>query len=789
MDSTDLSLSGGVYRFDEFELDTRRRSLVRRGAPVTVSPKAFEVLTYLVENPGRVVSKEELLKAVWRDSYVEEGSLSQQVSQLRKAMGDGAGAIVTIPGRGYQFAAKVEVVAESVPRDEVARNGAQVLLPDGVLVRERATVLVEESSVARVVGRGRPRWVRWAIGLAVVAIGVGGWAGWRRLRMPGADELRQVVVAEFINGTSDQTFDRMLRRALEIDLDQSPYMDVLSEGEAVATLRMMGQKSDDAMTADIAREICVRTNRQVLLTGSIVSVGDVYLVTLEATDCNTRKSLAGAKAEASSKERVLGALDTVADRVRRQLGESKKSVASFEVPISQATTPSLEALKSYSIALYLTDQGKDWTETLPLYQRAVEQDPQFAMAWGAMANDYYNLSELRLASESYAKAFALSDRVSAKERLILQAHYYTEGQNDLVEGIKVYQSWAETYPHEWTPWLDEANAYNELGEYDRAIVAGRQALRLETKRGVIYTVLARAYMDSNRMEEAKAVGREAIANGQESQAVHSKLLLVAYAQHDAEAVTRETKWGEANNSGWYGWYFPYLQGEEAGAAGRYREAEEWFRRSVAVASRENLAETADDVLIDEATMEYQLGDAAAARATVGRIRKPNADDPDLALLRVHLGDVAAGERFVAAHGGSSGEGTKMTFVSVPLVKAALALERNRAADAIAALETTRVYEMTSFQVPTERGVAYMKLGQAEMAAGEYRRILTAMGPGLGSSLYPLAHLGLARAYAAEGKKAESAKEYEALFEGWKDADGDLPVLVETKVEYARVSGK
>jgi len=796
MDSANLSLSGGVYRFDEFELDIRRRVLARGGVLVAVSPKAFEVLLYLVVNPGRVVSKDELLKAVWPDSFVEEGSLAQQVSQLRKAMGDRAGAIVTIPGRGYQFAAKVEMPAAAVTdvvahtRSEEAHEARSFEGTAGVLVRERTRVRIEESTTEATQREG---WMsvkrRWGIGVAAALLVAGGVADWQWHRLRGTGAIEQVVVADFVNATGDQAFDRTLRRALEIDLGQSPFMDVLSEREAVSALALMGQKGDEPMTYDVAREVCVRTNRHVLLLGHILSVGQVFLLTVEATDCNTGKALASAKAEASSKEKVLDALDTVADRVRRGLGESAKSVKSFEVPVEQATTPSLEALKAYSMAQYLGAQGKDETVTIPLYQRAVELDPQFAMAWGALANDYYNSSEQRLASEDYAKAFALSDRASARERLVLRAHYYGEGQNNLEEGIKTYQQWTATYPHDMSPWVNMANQYTQVGEYELAIPAAEQGVKVGSNHPVSYSVLARALMRANRMDEAKAVGQQAVEHKQDGPGLHSTLLLIAYAQHDAAALAAETKWGEANHTGWYGWYFPYLQAKEAAVAGRVRQAEEGFARSIEVATRENLTEAADDLLIDEATVECEYGMQARARATLSRMHNQDVKAEDLAAVKVRLGDAAWGERFLAAHAEDAPGATIMTNVSIPLVKAEMAAQRGRPQEAIAALEPGRRFDAVDWAIPITRAEAYLAEGQPAMAADAYLETLTKLGPGADSPRYSLAELGLARAYAAEGKKAESAKAYEALFAGWKDADADLPVLLEAKAEYAREAGK
>jgi tetratricopeptide (TPR) repeat protein len=274
---------------------------------------------------------------------------------------------------------------------------------------------------------------------AVALLAAGTLLGWRLSRHTVPVDHRQVVLADFVNTTSDATFGQTLKRALAIDLEQSPFIEVLSDHDVLQTLQLMERKSDTAMTPDVAREVCERANRQVLLTGNVTAVGSKYLLTLEAVDCSSGKRLASAKAEARSREDVLGALDSVAERVRRGLGESARSVESYHVPIAQATTASLEALKMFSIGSYLATHGKDENETIPFFQKAIELDPQFAMAYSGLASRYYNLEEFELASEYDAKAFALSDHVSARERLMIQAHYYGEGQNDLNQGVKTYK--------------------------------------------------------------------------------------------------------------------------------------------------------------------------------------------------------------------------------------------------------------------------------------------------------------------------------------------------------------
>jgi DNA-binding winged helix-turn-helix (wHTH) protein/predicted Zn-dependent protease len=777
-----------IYRFGEFEVDPASRTFSRNGAPIPLYPKAFEILIYLVAHPGRVITKEEIFQAVWPESFVEEGNLARQISALRKALGDRSDYIATVPGRGYQFAARVELAPladaplESRTEDVVVQR-----------VRERTQVVIEESFPAPLAVRAPaqiPRSSRisrralgWSL-LGVLLVAAGATYLWMRFSKP--PELRKLLVADFTNTTGDTTFDRTLKRALEIDLEQSPFIDVMSEGEAVSTLRLMGRKDDSPITPEIAKELCERSNRQVLLAGNIAPLGGEYLLTLEATDCASGKRLTSAKAEAASRERVLGALDSVVDRVRSGLGESSKSLKSYDVPIQTATTSSLEALKSFSVGVTMSLQGKSETETLPFFQRAVELDPQFAMAYGAIGNDYYNLSEMNLAAQYFKKAFDLSGPVSAKEKLTLKAHYYAEGRNDLMQGIETYRQWADIYPSEWLPWANMANEYNELGQFTQAIAAGERALEMDPDQGVTYSVLVRAYRRANRYAEAKLIGLKAVQRHKDSSTLHGTLYQIAVAEHDADARSREVKWATDHSEGWYGFFFADLQAEEYASEGKYREAESAVRRGVEIAERDNLQESEDDILLDQAFVEFSLGQAAAARATLNRVRKLDPDAPDYPILQAELGNGASAETFLAAHGAETQPGTLMNFMYLPRVRAALAIQRGKPLGALDALEPASPYELADFYVLTEKAAASMLARRPDLAVPEFQKILSNPGVDPVSILYPLAHLGLARAFALQGNNAGSKSEYEKFFALWKDADSDVPVLKQAHREYAQL---
>jgi DNA-binding winged helix-turn-helix (wHTH) protein/tetratricopeptide (TPR) repeat protein len=768
-----------VFLFGEFRVDPQDRTLRRNDAPVVLNRRAFDVLLYLVQNPGRVVTKEELLKSIWPGAFVDENNLTQSMSALRRALEEHPGRhnyIATLSGRGYQFIAPVEALvppAALAPRASVVEEHPR---GNSLFLHQRTvttSVIAEETGQHALPAPRRRFAVPLILLAALVVAGGAGYPIWRFYHpLPTS---AKVVIADFQNTTGDATFDRTLTRVLEIDLGQSPYMDVMTEREVVSVLQYMGQPTDSALTPDLARQICERSNREAVLTGSIASLGSSYLLTLEATGCASGKSLAAATAQASTKEGVLAAVDSLADRVRSKLGESVRSREKYQVPTATATTPSLEALKSYSMGNYLDSLGKDETESLPFYQKAVELDPKFAMAWGAMAANYYNQAQFHKASALYAKAFQLSGSISAKEKLIIQAHYFAEGQRDIEGGIKIYKVWAATYPNDWVPVVNLCNQYTQIGQYPPAIEAGWRALQMQPGRGITYSVLARALTRANRFEEAKAVGRQAIQRHQDFTGIHATLYNIAFIQQDQPALAHETAWAAAHSDSWYKWFFPYTVAAADATLGKFQQAETVFLQSVNAAVEEKAVEGADSVLIDQARLEFDFGFPDAARKTLQRVSDQQTDQPDPAVLYAELGDPAPAERYIARYSSLASD-TEMQGMSLPRVRSALALLKGKPSEAVAALEPARPYEFYDYTVLAQRGAAYLKAGNGALAAAEYKKILANPGIAPGVWAYPLAHLGLARAYALTGDTAASRNEYAALFAAFQQADPGLPFL-------------
>jgi eukaryotic-like serine/threonine-protein kinase len=617
-----------------------------------------------VESSGKVVTKDELIKTVWPDSFVDESNLAHHVFALRKALGDRSAFIKTIPGRGYQFTAIVQEVNERQERiDELP-----LAVPGGVTLqrtREHAHLVIEEGTITITPKPNGPKW-RIYLPIASVVLALAAFVAWKLLQKKASPGYQRIVVADLTNSTGDPAFDRSLNRALEIDFGQSPLFGVMSESEAGAVLKLMGRKGDAPLTGDVAQEVCERDNRDVLISGAIAQVGSVYLLTLQATDCHSGKTLASAKAQARSKEEVLSAIDSTADHIRSQLGESAQSVESYGLPIAQVSTPSLEALKAHSIGRSMLYQGKDPTEILPYLQGAIELDPQFAMAYAAIGTNYYNTGSTILASQYFRKAFELRKNVGPKEWLSIEAHYYSDGLGDIEQGIKAYKAWVAIYPYEVTAWLNIANGYTELGQYAPAIEAAEHAFKLAPENAVSYNVLMRAYRKQNRLADAKSIGQLAVERGKGSLWIHAMLYEIAWWEQDETAIARELAWSEAN-SGYF--YFPYDRGKSEFFAGRYKEAIRLIESSHEIAEHAGLSESANAVFCDRATWDLEYGLGAEARETLQRVKlDPSA--ADIALARIRLGDLAYGQKFLEQQEASSPQATLVRFVLLPRVRAA-----------------------------------------------------------------------------------------------------------------------
>ncbi len=769
-----------VFRFENCTVDSARRVLLCVGQPVALNPKTFDLLLFLITHAGRVVTKEELLQALWPDSFVEERNLSQHVFLLRKALAERGLAerlIVTVPGRGYQFAARVEEVDEDTPARPAQGN-------DLVLhaVQSTTTVVVEEDTAPAGSGRlasnlrSHPRF--WLASAAVLLLACGIFVWWW-LHRP-APQLRKVVIAEFLNLTGDSSYDGTLKSALEVGLSQSPYIQVMGKAEEQGALATMEKAADTPLLRDTALEVCRRNDYQALINGKIELSGIRYPITMELVSCTTGKPLAVYRAEASGKPVVLDTLDVLAERARRKLGEPDKSIEQFQVPIRAATTFSFEALKDYEIGSNLGENSKI-LECIPYFQKAVDLDPKFASALASLGTAYFDLGASDKAVGYYKQAYDLSGNVTELERLYIQSNYHIMAEHDIVAGRDSFREWTQLYPEQETPWDELSTSNEQLGDYPAAITAAQRSLKVNVRPTMSYENLAWDYMRANRFADARRTIAEAQALGKDSFTEHQLLMRMAMIENDRGAIEREIAWTEKN---------PRLYGSlgtqavYAAAQGRVHRSEELFQSSISDAQKEVNAEVADSIRELEAEMEIELGRTAKALEILNQVK--NRDSLVFAVLATKAGDTSIGEATLRKPE-QFPRGTFEHNVYLPEIRALLALHRGDAAGAVTDLDPSIPYQLGAAEVIDLRGQALLAARQTAKARGEFQKLID--NPALDDDPYPrytLAYLGMARAYALDGNTSDSRDEYQKFFALWKDADTDVPVLLQARSEFARL---
>ena len=744
-----------LYEFGSFRLDASQRLLLRGGELIPLAPKAFDTLLALMESQGRVLAKDELLKAVWPDTFVEEGSLAQNISLLRKALGEGTNGlqyIQTIPKRGYRFVAPVKVagsVTGSEPPADSGLNGN----PNNSLPAARSS------------GPSR-KYVLAATAAMVVAVAA--MLGWQRARARPLTDKDVLVLADFTNSTGDPVFDGTLREALAFQLEQSPFLKTLDDEVMRQDLQLMRRSPQEHITQDLARDICVREADKAMLDGSIASLGKAYALELKATNCQTGAVLARQYAEAPDKEHVLPALAKVVEGMRAKLGESLNSIQKLAPPpdSSRVTTGSLEAFQAFHQGAEFYRQGR-YSEAMPSLQRATELDPNlaFAWAWRAVAYDNSGGSGARY-REYQDTAWALRDRVSAYERL-----WITSGRagQTIGEYIGNYESWARTYPRDPMPVIALGRIHASAGEFEEALAKFQEAYRLESRRAIDVIDLMRTYSRLNRFDEAKAVAEKMFAQGEDAPMLHRQLLAIAYAQADQESAAKQIEWFTGKTE-------EYLsladQGRQARVRGRLRESQELLERAASLARLRNLPDAAAGFRKPNAEGDALIGSCETARKT-GAVS---------AVVLALCGNPVLAERAEELNKQWS-SGYFKNPAQVPLNRAAAELGLGHPAKAVELLQSVAPYERAYPMSNYVRGLAYLRLHEGADAAAQFQKILDDRGNNWGP-LYPLSYIGMARGAALAGGVARARRAYEAFFALWEGADPDVPILLQARKEYA-----
>ena len=769
----------GAYRFGPFQLDVRERRLSRGTAVIPLRLKVFDTLRVLVENAGRLVTKDELLTAVWPDTTVEENNLNHNISVLRKALGENATGqqyIETVPRVGYRFVAPVETAEPETRAPEASEESPQPALP--------------------------PRWRqanRALLAFAVVmAIAAAMALYFARPRAPGrasalADQ-DSVLIADFVNTTGDEVFDGTLKQAVAVELGQSPYLNVVSETRVRETLRYIGRSPDERVTRDLAHEIAQRQGVKALLLGSIATLGRHYVINLEAVSAGSGETIAREQAEAESRERILVRLGEAATKLREKLGESLASIEKFSAPIEQATTASLDAFKAYDLGRQKHFSGQ-YFEAIPFFRRAVELDPDFAMAYAALGLTYGMAKESDLAAQVSQRAFELRDRVSEREKFYISLRYYMDVLDAGDRAIEVLELWKQTYPRDFVPRTNLSARYSAIGRYQEALDEAREGVRLNPDAGVAYAALANTLISLDQLKEAREVIEQALARKLDLPYSHYMLYAIALLQDDAAAAQQQIDRvaGTTTEAGMLA-----LQSITAAYAGRVRQARELSKRAVELAKGSGLEEAAGLYAAGNALWDAAYGNCREAELAVTRALALSRGRHALswsALAVAICGNSMRAGKLADEMARRFPDSSFFKSSWLPMVRAALANHRGDPAAAVEHLKNAERVELgnnASLWPSYLRGLAYLRQGADATALLEFRKILDHKGVLVpkdfnpaAMTLYPLASLGRARAAARSGDLEASRSTYRALLEAWKYADSDIPIVGAARREYLR----
>jgi Flp pilus assembly protein TadD/predicted Ser/Thr protein kinase len=643
----------------------------------------------------------------------------------------------------------------------------------------------------------RYKWPALALTAAVVlALVVAGWF-YKTRPAQALGESDTIVVADFNNKTGDAVFDDTLRQGLSAQLQQSPFLNFVSEQRIQQTLALMGKPADSKLTPEIARDLCRRTGSKAYLSGTISNLGSQYVIGVNAVNCQTGDSLAQQQITADSKEHVLKALDEATTKLRERLGESLKTIKKLDTPIEEATTPSLEALQAYSLGRNIMMGKGDYEAAVPLFERATRIDAKFAMAYGLLGTCYANLGEKNLAAENTERSYELRAHVSEWEKFYIESHYYHFVTGELEKAREVYELWGQTYSRERVPHTNLGVVYQSLGLYDKSLAEFREAFRLAPTDGVNFSNLADVEMQLNRFDEARTTAEEALAKNLDTPVLHFIFYQLGLLRHDDAAMAQQVAWatgkpGKEN-------IMLYLEAEVAARAGTFSKARATYALAVASAERAEEKEAAARTEAAAALSEASCGLAAEARQrAAATLELSNGRDAQYAaaLALAIAGDSSKAQSLGEDLASRFPRDTIVQLNYLPTLRAQIFL--NGADDGMKAVEVLQVASAYELGVPENstfstnlypvyvRGQAFLAARQGGPAAAEFQKIIDHPGVVVSESIGALAYVGLARAYRLSGDPAKAKAAFEDFFKLWKDADADVPVLKMAKAEYAEL---
>jgi DNA-binding winged helix-turn-helix (wHTH) protein/tetratricopeptide (TPR) repeat protein len=763
-----------LYEFGPFRVDADNEVLLRDGQPVTLTPKAFQILLVLVRRSGEIATKDEIMKSVWPDTFVEETNLTRNIFSIRRALGEGPENqyILTVSGKGYRLAERAVPVLPS-----------ELNLVSAV----RTTVEVEVQEERK---KKRLGWI--AVTAAIV--GAGACVAYISLhRAPGLTETDTVVIADFSNGTNDPVFDQTLTQGLAVQLEQSPFLQIVSDQRVQHTLQLMGRTSGEHLTAVLAREVCERIGATVMLEGSISTLGNEYVLGLRATRCDTGDLLDMEQATAKTKEQVLDSMTEIARRFRRRAGESRQTRQMHDKPLEEGTTASLEALKSFGAG-----RRAAMTESLvagiPLQKRAVELDPNFALAWAYLALSYFNSGQAEPGGDAARRAYELRNRASDHERFFIEVTYDRIVTGNLERARQTCVSWAQTYPRDPSAHaLASGLILQGLGDFDISIEEARKALALDPDIGPVYTNLAYSYFLKGQMKDATNVVEEVSARGFNPPELVVLRYAIAFAAGDADAMKRAA--ALATGKPWAEDWMSQAEALAAADRGQIRLARQLSRKArelaIGVGQPERAAGYESGFAVDEALFGYP---SEAIRAATEALQASRARDVEYtaALAFGLAGDVKRSDALRKDLHDRFPEDTIVSRIYLPVLSAVLALDKGNAQEAVEDLQVTRIGEMAmvgdgsamlgNVHSPYIRGEALFRAGRVPEELAEFQKLVDHPGIRFTDPIGSLAYLQIARGHRLAGDRIRARSAYKLFLKRWADADPDVPILKEAQRE-------
>jgi len=757
-------------RFGAFEVDLRAGEVYKHGIRLKLQDQPFQILALLLERPGDVVTREELRQKLWpADTFVDfDTGLNSAIKKLRDALADSAEEpryIETLPRRGYRFIAHVE-------------NGD---LPAPVPIEKRLATVPPIGPKPEFSNKRRIIVAAGAAALLIVAALVTWRAFFARPALTGSDV---ILLASFVNKTGDPIFDN-LDKALEVKLAESPFLSVLPEAAVRQTLRSMRHGPDERVTRELGIEICKRQGLKAVVVPEIDAIGSYYLITLEALDAQSGKQIAWQQQETDNKDKVVAALGKAASQLRRQLGESLSSLQKYDAPLALATTSSLEALQAYRTGVQRNRSGKI-AESIPFFERAVELDPEFCSAYMMLGSSYHGIGQDADSRKNFARAFELKDkRLTQEENFLVTATYYWNITGNLEKENAVLTLYQQVYPRSF-------NAANLLGINYALMGRKEDALQQFTwtidhspePSAYAYSNKAQMLLDLGRFDEAKKVLEQWQQRGSLFDYQKNMLYRIAFIENDTATMDRMAREAAPDDGSWL-----ELQMQFAVLRGDTKKFRSLSEKIVSLETRDGKAQDAADDLAARAQLESLLGNYGLV---LSLCRHSVAEDSDssfelwrCAEAFADGGDFTRAEALAAKLNRLAPEGTIEQKVYLPLIHSIIDRQRGNPSEAADLLVQPEQYRY-SLDVPYRLGQAYLASNEPAKAAGQFQMLLDARGGGWWQVYAPLAQLGLARAYAAQGDRDNSRKAYAVFFTTWKDADPAIPIYTQAKTEYAKL---